>query len=93
MGEEITKGQALPVAAGERCELGDGLSGTAFLVDWQGDGGRDILYSLLPNMHGGGVYRYRERRAGRGSGAVVRPSRAAGRGERLPRAAAGDRHR
>ena len=65
-GTDIAPGQALPVAAGERCELGDGLSGTAFLVDWQGDGGRDILYSLLPNMHGGGVYLYRERRAGRG---------------------------
>ena len=64
-GTEIKPGQPLPVAAGERCELGDGLSGTAFLVDWQGDGGRDILYSLLPNMHGGGVYLYRERRADR----------------------------
>ena len=66
-GTDIAPGRALPVAAGERCELGDGLSGTAFMVDWQGDGGRDILYSLLPNMHGGGVYLYRERRAGRGA--------------------------
>ena len=64
-GTDIAPGQALPVAAGERCELGDGLSGTAFMVDWQGDGGRDILYSLLPNMHGGGIYLYRERRSGR----------------------------
>ena len=38
-GTDIAAGQALPVAAGERCELGDGLSGTAFMVDWQGDGG------------------------------------------------------
>ena len=64
-GTEIRPGQPLPVADGEWCELGDGLSGTAFLVDWQGDGGRDLLYSLLPNMHGGGVYLYRERRAAR----------------------------
>ena len=49
-GTEIRPGQPLPVAGGERCELGDGLSGTAFLVDWQGDGGRDLLYSLLPNI-------------------------------------------
>ena len=62
-GAQIVRGQALPVAAGEGCELGDGLSGTAFLVDWQADGSRDILYSLLPNMHHGGVYLYRERHA------------------------------
>lgn len=61
LGTEIRPGQPLPVAAEERCELGDGLSGTAFLVDWNADGGRDLLYSLLPNMHGGGVYLYRER--------------------------------
>ena len=62
---DMRPGQPLPVRGGERCELGDGLSGTAFLVDWRGDGGRDILYSLLPNMHRGGVYLYRERRTDR----------------------------
>ena len=72
-GAAIRPRQALPVAAGERCELGDGLSGTAFLVDWCGDGGRDILYSLLPNMHGGGVYLYRERRAERAAVPVYDP--------------------
>ena len=68
---DMRPGEALPVRVGERCELGDGLSGTAFLVDWRGDGGRDILYSLLPNMHRGGVYLYRERRADRADRAVV----------------------
>ncbi len=67
-GADIIPGQALPVGGGERCELGDGLSGTAFLVDWRGGGGRDILYSLLPNMHRGGVYLYRERRAEQAAG-------------------------
>ena len=61
------------MGGGERCELGDGLSGTAFLVDWRGDGGRDILYSLLPNMHRGGVYLYRERRAERAAVPVYEP--------------------
>ena len=69
-GTDISPGQPLPVGGGERCELGDGLSGTAFLVDWRGDGGRDILYSLLPNMHRGGVYLYRERRADRAAAPV-----------------------
>ena len=72
-GTDITPGQALPVGGGGRCELGDGLSGTAFLVDWRGDGGRDILYSLLPNMHRGGVYLYRERRAERAAVPVYEP--------------------
>ena len=70
-GTDISPGQPLPVGGGERCELGDGLSGTAFLVDWRGDGGRDILYSLLPNMHRGGVYLYRERRADRAAVPVL----------------------
>ncbi|MDE0191080.1 MAG: VCBS repeat-containing protein [Gammaproteobacteria bacterium] len=61
------------MGGGERCELGDGLSGTAFLVDWRGDGGRDILYSLLPNMHRGGVYLYRERRGDRAAVPVYDP--------------------
>ena len=72
-GTDISPGQALPVGGVERCELGDGLSGTAFLVDWRGDGGRDILYSLLPNMHRGGVYLYRERRADRAAVPVYEP--------------------
>ena len=72
-GTDISPGQPLPVGGGERCELGDGLSGTAFLVDWRGDGGRDILYSLLPNMHRGGVYLYRERRADRAAVPVYEP--------------------
>ena len=72
-GADIIPGQVLPVGGGERCELGDGLSGTAFLVDWRGDGGRDILYSLLPNMHGGGVYLYRERRGERAAVPVYEP--------------------
>ncbi len=72
-GTDISPGQPLPVSGGERCELGDGLSGTAFLVDWRGDGGRDILYSLLPNMHRGGVYLYRERRGGRAAVPVYEP--------------------
>ena len=72
-GTDISPGQPLPVGGGERCELGDGLSGTAFLVDWRGDGGRDILYSLLPNMHRGGVYLYRERRTGRAAVPVYEP--------------------
>jgi len=72
-GTDISPGQPLPVGGGERCELGDGLSGTAFLVDWRGDGGRDILYSLLPNMHRGGVYLYRERRTDRAAVPVYEP--------------------
>ena len=72
-GAGLGPGQALPVGGGERCELGDGLSGTAFLVDWRGDGARDILYSLLPNMHRGGVYLYRERRAERAAVPVYEP--------------------
>ena len=72
-GADISAGQPLPVGGGGRCELGDGLSGTAFLVDWRGDGGRDILYSLLPNMHRGGVYLYRERRADRAAVPVYEP--------------------
>ena len=72
-GTDISPGQALPVGGVERCELGDGLSGTAFLVDWRSDGGRDILYSLLPNMHRGGVYLYRERRADRAAVPVYEP--------------------
>ena len=72
-GADIIPGQALPVGGGERCELGDGLSGTAFLVDWRGGGGRDILYSLLPNMHRGGVYLYRERRAEQAAVPVYEP--------------------
>ena len=72
-GADVSPGQALPVGGGEQCELGDGLSGTAFLVDWRGDGGRDILYSLLPNMHRGGVYLYRERRADRAAVPVYEP--------------------
>ena len=72
-GADVSPGQALPVGGGERCELGDGLSGTAFLVDWRGDGGRDILYSLLPNMHRGGVYLYRERRGDRAAVPVYDP--------------------
>ena len=72
-GTDISPGQALPVGGVERCELGDGLSGTAFLVDWRGDGGRDILYSLLPNMHRGGVYLYRQRRTDRAAVPVYEP--------------------
>ena len=72
-GAGLGPGEALVVSGGERCELGDGLSGTAFLVDWRGDGGRDILYSLLPNMHRGGVYLYRERRADRAAVPVYDP--------------------
>ena len=73
MRRPISPGQPLPVGGGERCELGDGLSGTAFLVDWRGDCGRDILYSLLPNMHRGGVYLYRELRAERTAVPVYEP--------------------
>ena len=47
----------------ELCEIGHGLSASAFMLDWHGNGGRDILYTLHPNYLGCGIYLYKEDRS------------------------------
>lgn len=55
-------GKSLKVNEKELCELGDAHATTAFMVDWYGNGGRDLLYSVYPNMFGEGIFLYLERR-------------------------------
>ncbi|HOJ11891.1 MAG TPA: FG-GAP-like repeat-containing protein [Clostridiales bacterium] len=53
-------GKPIMVNESEMCEMGHGLSASAFMLDWHGNGGRDILYTLHPNYLGCGVYLYKE---------------------------------
>ncbi|MCU6712281.1 VCBS repeat-containing protein [Paenibacillus sp. J5C_2022] len=47
-------------------ELGEGLHATAFMLDYFGDGGRDILYATDPYLMGRGVHVYAENKKSRG---------------------------
>lgn len=58
----ITSGSPLRVMAGELSEVGEGLSSTAWMLDWHAAGGRDILYTLYPNYFGAGIFLYKEDR-------------------------------
>ena len=69
----LKPGQALKVRDDELCELGDAHATTAFLVDWNGSGGRDIIYSVYPNMFGEGIYAYLEDKVLPGELPIYRP--------------------
>ena len=56
-------GHILETESHEINELGEGCYATAFMVDWLGNGGRDILYAIHPIYASAGIYLYREQRA------------------------------
>lgn len=71
----VTSGSALSVMDGEQSEMGEGLSSTACMVDWHGNGGRDILYALYPNYFAQGVFLYEEDRSAKSTVPVYHPAK------------------
>ena len=56
----IKSGYPLQINENELRELGEGLTSSAYIVDWYGNGGRDLLYTA--GGHEGGVFVYLEAR-------------------------------
>lgn len=52
--------QAFKIGKNELSEMGEALESFISVVDWSGNGGRDILYNANPRFFGGGTYLYRE---------------------------------
>jgi len=63
----LESGKAIRLGGQQVKELGEGLHATAFMVDYYGDGGRDILYATDPYLMGRGIFVYAEDRKSRGT--------------------------
>ncbi|PYI56255.1 FG-GAP and VCBS repeat-containing protein [Paenibacillus flagellatus] len=62
----MESGAPIRLGYGQWKELGEGLHATAYMLDYYGDGGRDILYATDPFLLGRGVFVYLEDRNERG---------------------------